>query len=61
MVSDIANNCPAHQSILSTLKAVNLVFLLPNTTAKLYNLKVHFRNYHLLKLLVAIEGKSIFT
>ena len=55
-VAMVVDNCHAH------LKAVKLVFLPPNTTAKLQpcdqgiiqNLKVHYRKYLLLKLIVAI-------
>ena len=61
-VAMVVDNCPAHPNIQATLKTVKLVFLPPNTTSKLQpcdqgiiqNLKVHYRKYLLLKLIVAI-------
>ena len=64
----LIDNCPAHPNIAASLKAVNLVFLPPNTTAKLQpcdqgiiqNLKVQYRKYLLIKLISAIEAKEDF-
>lgn len=58
----IVDNCPAHPKIAG-LKAVELVFLPPNTTSKtqpmdqgiIQNLKVHYRKRVLLKFIKAID------
>ena len=64
----VIDNCPAHPNIEASLKAIKLVFLPPNTTAKLQpcdqgiiqNLKVQYRKYLLIKLISAIEAKEEF-
>ena len=68
-VAMVVDNCPAHPNIQVTLKTVKLVSLPPNTTSKLQpcdqgiiqNLKVHYRKYLLIKLIVAIEAKEEFS
>ncbi|XP_052699761.1 tigger transposable element-derived protein 4-like [Crassostrea angulata] len=65
----IVDKCPAHPKIAG-LKAVELVFLPPNTTSKtqpmdqgiIQNLKVHYRKRVLLKFIKAIDrGGQKFT
>lgn len=61
-IAVIVDNCPAHQKIAG-LKAVELVFLPPNTTSKtqpmdhgiILNLKVHYRKRVLLKFIKSID------
>ena len=65
----VIDNCPTHPNIQASLQAIKLVFLPPNTTAKLQpcdqgiiqNLKLHYRKYLLIKLISAIEAKKEFS
>lgn len=62
----LVDNCPAHPS-LQNLKNINLVFLPPNTTAKLQpmdqgvirSFKVHYRRLMILKIIENMEEKKI--
>ncbi|XP_052696219.1 tigger transposable element-derived protein 4-like [Crassostrea angulata] len=61
-IAVIVDNCPAHQKIAG-LKAVELVFLPPNTTSNtqpmdhgiILNLKVHYLKRVLLKFIKSID------
>ena len=65
----VIDNCPAHPNTQASLNVIKLVFLPPNTTAKLQpcdqgiiqNLKVQYRKYLLIKLIAAIEAKEDFS
>ena len=58
-VAMVIDNCPAHPNVQTSLKAMKLVFLPPNTTSKLQpcdqgiiqNLKMQYRKYLLIKLI----------
>ena len=64
-IAIVIDNCPAHPHITG-LKNVKLVFLPPNTTAKLQpmdqgviqNLKTHYRHHMITALLEALQKKE---
>ena len=64
----VVDNCPAHPNTQSSLKAIKLVFLPPNTTSKsqpcdqgiIQNMKLHYRKQLVFQLICSIEAKKEF-
>ena len=68
-VAMVLDNCPAHPNVKDALKAVKLIFLPPNTTSTLQpcdqgiiqNLKVNYRKFLLIRMIIAVEAKEEFS
>ncbi|XP_014451818.1 tigger transposable element-derived protein 4 [Alligator mississippiensis] len=67
-VALIVDNCPAHPASISGLKAVQVVFLPPNTTSHsqpmdsgvIKTFKAHYRRLLMSKILLAMDAKECF-
>jgi hypothetical protein len=65
-IAMVIDNCPAHPQKVTALKAIELVFLPPNTTSLtqpmdqgiIKNLKVHYRKQVILRQLDAMETQT---